>query len=130
MRPLRFLLPVLAAAVLTGNAPAMETLRQYLPAAGPSPTPAAAAPAEPVVAPDAAPEPAATPLKAPEANGQLPVVRVNVASQSFNFSQPWRKNTPTLRQGLGVVLMDGRILVTAQLVTDPTYVELRSPRPH
>jgi S1-C subfamily serine protease len=127
MRPLRFLLPVLAAAALTGNAPAMETLRQYLPAAGPSPTPAAAAPAEPVVAPDAAPEATAAPPKAPEANGQLPVVRVNVASQSFNFSQPWRKNTPTLRQGLGVVLMDGRILVTAQLVTDHTYVELEKP---
>jgi hypothetical protein len=125
MRPFRLLLPVLAAAALTSNAPAMETLRQYLPAAA-SPTPAAAAPAEPV-APDATPEPAATPLKAPEANGQLPVVRVNVASQSFNFSQPWRKNTPTLRQGLGVVLMDGRILVTAQLVTDHTYVELEKP---
>ena len=124
MRPLRFLLPLLAAAVLPCSAPAMETLRQFLPETPPSPTPA---PAEPAAEPAATPAPAATPLKPATAGGQLPVVRVNVASQSFNFTQPWRKNTPTLRQGLGVVLMDGRILVTAQLVTDHTYVELEKP---
>ncbi len=123
MRAIRLLLLALSLAALPSVAPAMETLRQYLPAAQPSPTPEQSAEA----APAATPEPTAIPDKRPTANGQLPVVRVNVASQSFNFAQPWRKNTPTLRQGLGVVLMDGRILVTAQLVTDHTYVELEKP---
>ena len=83
----------------------METLRQYLPTAEatPAPTDQTAPAAEP--SPALPPETATTPPP--------PVVRVNVASQSYNFSQPWRKNPPVLRQGLGVVLMDGRILVTA-----------------
>jgi S1-C subfamily serine protease len=127
MHPRRFLLPL--AIMLLGAAPvgAMETLRSYLPATAASPTPAPAS-AEAAPTPAAAtPTPAAPPAPRPAANGQLPIVRVNVASQSFNFSQPWRKNTPTIRQGLGVVLMDGRILVTAQLVADQTYVELEKP---
>ena len=123
---MRALSIALAIAALTSTAPALETLRQYLPAAQPSPTPAeAAAPAQ--KAPAATPAPTAATPKPATAKGQLPVVRVNVASQSYNFSQPWRRNTPSLRQGLGVVLMDGRILVTAQLVTDHTYVELEKP---
>ncbi len=101
---------------------AMETLRQYLPTteATPAPAPTAdqTAPAEPT-APEPTPDPSAAKLP--------PVVRVNVASQSFNFSQPWRKNPPVLRQGLGVVLVDGRILVTAELVNNHTYVELEKP---
>lgn len=112
--------------MLPPTAPAMETLRSYLPAATASPSPAPQE-ADATPTPPAAPEAVAAPRQPPTANGQLPVVRVNVATQSFNFSQPWRKNTPTLRQGLGVVLMDGRILVTAQLVTDHTYVELEKP---
>jgi len=108
----------LFAALLLAATPAgaMETLRQYLPAAEPAATPA---------------EPAATP--APEATPPPvdpktpPVVRVNVASQSWNFTQPWRKNPPAIRQGLGVVLVDGRILVTAELVANQTYIELEKP---
>lgn len=107
--------------LFVGAAPlgAMETLRQYLPSATPSPTPAESA----------EPEPAPTQPREEAAPGgkELPVVRVNVASQSFNFAQPWRKNPPALRQGLGVVLMDGRILVTAELVANETYVELEKP---
>ena len=55
------------------------------------------------------------------------MVRVNVAAQAPNFMQPWRKNPRTIRQGLGVVLMDGRILVTAELVADHIDVELEKP---
>jgi hypothetical protein len=123
----RLLLPLAAALALIAPADGMETLRSLLPAAEP------AAEAAPQPATDAtsavAPTPAATPAPepTPEAPAPLPVVRVNVASQSFNFSQPWRKNTPAIRQGLGVVLMDGRILVTAQLVADHTYVEIEKP---
>ncbi len=111
-----FLIAVLA---LTSPLQAMESLRRYLPAeATPSPSP----PAVPAAGQDDVPaddEPAAA--------GLPPVVRVNVASQSFKFSQPWHRNPAVLRQGLGVVLMDGRILVTAELVANHTYVELEKP---
>jgi len=110
---------------LPATTPAMETLRSYLPAtAEEEPAPAEI---EAEVAGDPTPEPTPEPTEPIVASEQPPVVRVNVASQSYNFSQPWRKNTPTIRQGLGVVLMDGRILVTAQLVADHTYVELEKP---
>ena len=102
-------------------APAMETLRQYIPAAEATPTPAPAA--EATATPDSTP----APTPDPDVAKQPPVIRVNVASQSSNFSQPWRKNPPVLRQGLGVVLMDGRILVTAELVANHSYVELEKP---
>jgi S1-C subfamily serine protease len=108
--------------LLLGAAPlgrSMEVLRPYLPAqAEPSPTPAATT-VEEVAPPEAATETKDATLP--------PIVRVNVASQSFNFAQPWRKNSQVLRQGLGVVLMDGRILVTAELVNNHTYVELEKP---
>ena len=110
------------AALLTVTPPsrAMETLRNYLPAAEASPSPApATAPADQAITPAPTPDPAAAKIP--------PVVRVNVASQSHNFSQPWRKNPPAIRQGLGVVLLDGRILVTAELVANHTYVELEKP---
>ena len=94
----------------------MEILKPYLPNAE-----ATAAPTD-----QTAPATEASPAMAPETETRPlpPVVRVNVASQSYNFSQPWRKNPPVLRQGLGVVLTDGRILVTAELVNNHTYVEL------
>lgn len=117
----RVLRLVLLAAVLAPAAPlqAMETLRRYLPAeAAPAPSPPEVPAAEPPGVP-AAQEPAAAELP--------PVVRVNVASQSFKFTQPWHRDPAVLRQGLGVVLMDGRILVTAELVANHTYVELEKP---
>jgi S1-C subfamily serine protease len=99
-------------------APAMESLRQVLS----SPTPAQESPSD-------APAPTPAPMPPPDVAGtkQPPVVRVNVASQSYNFAQPWRKNAPALRQGLGVVLLDGRILVTAELVANHSYIELEKP---
>lgn len=122
----RLLLTFLLATALLAPAssPAMEMLRPYLGA----PAETEPEPAPPEVGATPAPEPEPTPTPEPPPAAQLPpVVRVNVASQSYNFSQPWRKNTPAIRQGLGVVLMDGRILVTAQLVADHTYVELEKP---
>lgn len=114
--PLLILLSALAPAV---PLQAMETLRHYLPAeAAPTLSPAATPAAEKAGAPSGI---------EPEADKIPPVVRVNVASQSFKFSQPWHRNPAVLRQGLGVVLMDGRILVTAELVADHTYVELEKP---
>ena len=97
---------------------AMETLRKFYPASESSTVPTPPAPET-----QRAPEP----LPLPASSKQPPVVRVNVASQSYNFAQPWRKNPPALRQGLGVVLVDGRILVTAELVANHSYIELEKP---
>jgi len=94
--------------LLLAQAPAAET----------SPSPATTS-ADETTAPTPTPDPTAAKIP--------PVVRVNVSSQSYNFSQPWRKNPPAIRQGLGVVLLDGRILVTAELVANHTYVELEKP---
>ncbi len=130
-----FLRLVLAIA-LCGLTPAhaMESMRGILDAVRATPTPAAAPPeatatnvaaaATPVATPT--PEPTVEPPR-PSKGQQPPVVRVNVAAQAPNFMQPWRKNPRTIRQGLGVVLMDGRILVTAELVADHIDVELEKP---
>ena len=130
------LLRLILAFALCGLAPAhaMESMRGILDAVRPSPTPAVAtpetaatngtAPATPVATPTPAPPPESP---RPSRGQQPPVVRVNVAAQAPNFMQPWRKNPRTIRQGLGVVLMDGRILVTAELVADHIDVELEKP---
>ncbi len=55
------------------------------------------------------------------------VVRVNVTTQAYDFLQPWRKKAPRTRQALGAVLADNRILVTAELVQNHTYIEIEKP---
>lgn len=63
--------------------------------------------------------------------GELPLpvdnsslVRVNSTNQAYDLFRPWMKKAPTMRRGLGVVLGDGQVLVTAELVANRTYVEL------
>ena len=120
------------AMTLCGLAPshAMESMRGILDAVRPAPSPAATPTAAAGAGGSTADAPTPTPRTEsprPSAGEQPPVVRVNVAAQSPNFMQPWRKNPRTIRQGLGVVLMDGRILVTAELVADHIDVELEKP---
>ncbi len=55
------------------------------------------------------------------------IVKVNATSQSFSPHIPWQKQPPGARRGLGVVLGGRRILVTAQMVADATYIELELP---
>ena len=52
------------------------------------------------------------------------VVRVNTTMQGYNLVQPWQKTAPGSRLGLGAVIPGGQVLVTAQMVTDATYIEL------
>lgn len=52
------------------------------------------------------------------------LVRVNSTNQAFDFFRPWTKKAPYMRRGLGVVLADQQVLVTAELVANRTYVEL------
>lgn len=53
-------------------------------------------------------------------------VRVNATIQTFNAGQPWQRNKPTRRSGLGTVISPTEILTTAEMVANQTYLELES----
>lgn len=54
------------------------------------------------------------------------LVRVNSTNQAFDFFRPWGKKAPTVRRGLGVVVGENLVLVTAELVANHSYVELEN----
>ncbi len=79
-----------------------------------------------------APGPAAEKKKrliapAAQATQNLSLVKVNATSQSYNLHLPWQKESPSGRRGLGVVMAGNRVLVTAQMAADATYIELELP---
>ena len=55
---------------------------------------------------------------------ELSVVRVNSTNQDYDFFRPWSKKNPRAFHGLGAVVAGNRVLVTAQLVANHSYVEL------
>ncbi len=55
------------------------------------------------------------------------VVRINSTQQSWNPWQPWEKNPPRKRRALAAIVRDQRIVTTAELVADATYLEFESP---
>ncbi|MGV3662840.1 MAG: PDZ domain-containing protein [Prosthecobacter sp.] len=55
------------------------------------------------------------------------LVKVNATSQAYSLHLPWQKESPSGRRGLGVVLAGNRVLVTAQMAADATYIELELP---
>jgi S1-C subfamily serine protease len=61
------------------------------------------------------------------AEDKLSVVRVNVTTQSWDFQRPWGKRQPVTRRAIGAVLPGPRVLVTADLVANLTYLELETP---
>ncbi len=52
------------------------------------------------------------------------LLRINVTRQAYDFVRPWEKESPSSRNGIGAVISGGRILVTASLVENATYLEL------
>ena len=70
---------------------------------------------------------AAAPLAAQD--GPSParsMLRVNVTSQAYNFGLPWQKQNPGTRRGLGALLPGNRVLITAEMAQDASYVELEA----
>ena len=67
------------------------------------------------------------PATAQETSPEKSIVRVNATLQSYNFLRPWEKGAPTPRRGLGAVLSDNRVLVTAEMCVNATYLELEHP---
>ncbi len=55
------------------------------------------------------------------------LVRVNATLQSYSFLRPWEKGAPTPRRGLGALLKGNRVLVTAEMCVNATYLELEHP---
>src|SRR5437870_13231424 len=55
---------------------------------------------------------------------ELSLLRVNVTGQAYDYFRPWQKKAPFSKRALGAVLSKGRVLVTADLVTNQNYVEL------
>src|SRR5438552_3247476 len=55
---------------------------------------------------------------------QVALVRVNVTGQGYDYFRPWQKKAPFSKRALGAILPNGRVLVTADLVTNQNYVEL------
>ncbi len=64
---------------------------------------------------------------APPLPGAASLIRVNATNQNYNFAKPWTKRPPYTRRGIGTVIEGGRVLVTAELVANHTYVELERP---
>lgn len=64
---------------------------------------------------------------AAQPSAETSIVRVNVTSQSYNFFRPWQKDAPTTRRALGAVLEGNRVLITAELVANASYIELEMP---
>jgi len=54
----------------------------------------------------------------------LSVVRVNATGQVYDFVRPWAKKPPVTKRGLGTLIEGGRLLVTAELVANHTFIEL------
>ena len=55
------------------------------------------------------------------------VVRINSTQQRWNEWQPWEKSPPSQRRALGAIVGERRVLTTAEMVADATYLEFESP---
>lgn len=55
------------------------------------------------------------------------IIKINVTQQSYNARMPWKKLPPVSSSGVGVVLDNKKVLVTASLVQDARYIEFEKP---
>lgn len=54
------------------------------------------------------------------------LVRINSTIQKWSASQPWDKSPPKKRRALGALLAQNRVLTTAEMAADATYIELEN----
>ncbi|MDG1358681.1 MAG: PDZ domain-containing protein [Akkermansiaceae bacterium] len=54
------------------------------------------------------------------------LVRINSTIQVWSASQPWDKSAPKKRRALGALLQGNRVLTTAEMAADATYIELEN----
>lgn len=62
-------------------------------------------------------------------NGNLPncVVEVLVTAQKFDAHFPWKKGRPEARTGYGVIIADGKLITTEDLVRNAMLIEIQPP---
>ncbi len=53
-------------------------------------------------------------------------IRINSTKQNYNVTQPWEKTAPYKRRALGAVLEGQRVLTTAEVVANATYIEFET----
>ncbi len=54
----------------------------------------------------------------------LAVVRVNGTTQAYDFFRPWGKKPAVSKRALGAILPGNKVLVTAEMVANQSYIEL------
>ena len=54
----------------------------------------------------------------------LAVVRVNGTTQAYDFFRPWAKKPATTKRALGAILPGNKVLTTAEMVANRSYIEL------
>ncbi|QJE94564.1 S1C family serine protease [Luteolibacter luteus] len=54
------------------------------------------------------------------------VVRISTTQQAWNQAQPWEKLSPSTRRSLGAIVAKDKVLTTAEMAADATYIELES----
>jgi len=69
----------------------------------------------------------ALPASAQKSTPEKSIVRVNATLQDYSFLRPWEKGAPTPRRGLGAVLEGNRVLITAEMCVNATFLELEHP---
>jgi S1-C subfamily serine protease len=62
-----------------------------------------------------------------EESASKSLLRVNSTNQVYEFFQPWIKKPPFSRRGIGALIDGGRILVTAELIANSTFIEIEKP---
>lgn len=60
-------------------------------------------------------------------SGEQSLLRVNATNQVYELFQPWIKKPPFSRRGIGALIDGGRILVTAELIANSTFIEIEKP---
>ncbi len=56
----------------------------------------------------------------------LPLLRIASTSQDYNISQPWEKNSPQTRRGTGVLVGKNKIITTAEMGANATFIEIET----
>ena len=80
-------------------------------------------------APEAPVEPQTEVTSTAEAESSDPtqsVVRITATRQRWNPGQPWEKQAPRKRRSLGAIVDGPRVITTAEMVADATFIELET----
>lgn len=66
------------------------------------------------------------PLQLAAQSVETSVIRINSTIQTWSVSQPWDKSAPGKRRALGALLSGNRVLTTAEMAANVTYIELEN----